>query len=138
MNKRTINVVAAVIIDDKDFVLCALRSDAMSHGGCWEFAGGSIEEGESPEEACRREIVEEFNCEIVVGDKILEHLHDYGDKFVNLTTFRCRLIPSNIPPTAVEHDELRWVSINDLNTLNWAEADIPTVELIMSEKTLNN
>jgi 8-oxo-dGTP diphosphatase len=125
--KKQINVVGAVIRRD-DAILCAQRGLGGSLPGMWEFPGGKIEPGESPQDALRREIVEELQCQVVVGEPVTTTSHEYDFGTVNLTTFYCELV--NGTPVLSEHEAVRWLHPSDLHTLEWAPADIPAVELI--------
>ncbi|MDA2701386.1 (deoxy)nucleoside triphosphate pyrophosphohydrolase [Bacillus cereus] len=123
--QRKVSVVGAVIINEKNEILCALRSPTMSLPNFWEFPGGKIEEGETPQEALVREIKEEMGCLITVGEKIEEIEHEYADSIVHLVTYKS-VINSGVPK-ALEHRELKWVNFNNLIQLKWAPADLPTV-----------
>lgn len=126
--KKTVKVVGAIILNEADEVLCALRSSNMSLPNYWEFPGGKVEENESVEEAIIREIKEELNCSIETNQIFLEYTHEYEHIFVNLITVLCRLVEGT--PTASEHAELKWINKQNLTGLQWAPADIPTVELL--------
>ncbi|MCI2253727.1 (deoxy)nucleoside triphosphate pyrophosphohydrolase [Domibacillus sp. PGB-M46] len=128
--KKTVRVVGAVIENEKSEILCALRSPDMTLPNLWEFPGGKIEAGETPEESLKREIQEELACEIEVGEKIEEVMHEYETVIVNLLTYRSRILSGL--PTPEEHAELRWVSRDRLNDLEWAPADIPTITQLMN------
>ena len=128
--KKQINVVGAVIRRDGT-ILCAQRGLSGSLPGMWEFPGGKIEFGETPREALQREIVEELDCEVSVGELVTTTAHEYDFGVVNLTTFYCELI--NGTPVLSEHEAVRWLLPSELHTLHWAPADIPAVELIESE-----
>jgi len=128
--KKQINVVGAVIRRD-DTILCAQRGLTGSLPGMWEFPGGKVEAGETPREALQREIVEELDCEVSVGELVTTTAHEYDFGIVNLTTFYCELI--NGTPTLSEHEAVRWLIASELHTLDWAPADIPAVELIERE-----
>ena len=124
--KKHINVVAAVIHNDQNEILCALRSSVMALPNLWEFPGGKIEEGESHEIALVREIQEELGVHIKVGDKVEDTYYEYDTFTIQLTSYLARITAGDLK--ASEHAELRWLTINDLDELNWAPADIPAVE----------
>ncbi|PYY31040.1 (deoxy)nucleoside triphosphate pyrophosphohydrolase [Paenibacillus illinoisensis] len=125
---KQVNVVGAVITNDHNQVLCALRSQQMSQPGYWEFPGGKIEQDENPKDALIREIREELLCDIEVGEHIKEVVYDYPNLRVNLITYYARLISG--VPFATEHESLKWVSFDDIESLRWAPADIPTVNIL--------
>lgn len=127
---KQIHVVGAVIIQD-GLVLCAQRGEGGSLAGLWEFPGGKIESGESPAAALKREIAEELDCTIEVGDLITTTVHVYEFGTVNLTTFYCRLMSGT--PTTSEHAAIRWLRPADLTTIEWAPADIPAIDLIQED-----
>ncbi|KWU58971.1 DNA mismatch repair protein MutT [Bacillus mycoides] len=126
--KKKVSVVGAVIFNEKNEILCALRSPKMSLPNYWEFPGGKINEGEMPQEALVREIKEELGCLIAVGEKIEEVDHEYENIIVHLATYKA-YIESGIPK-ALEHAELIWVHVNNLLGLKWAPADLPTVGVL--------
>src|SRR5690606_33833695 len=103
--KKQINVVGAVIVEDGR-VLCVQRGPDGSLPGMWEFPGGKVEPGESPEDALAREIREELECDIAIGEKVPTTSHEYGFGVVNLTTHYCRLLGGT--PRLVEHADLVW------------------------------
>lgn len=131
MAKKQINVVGAVIIKD-DLVLCAQRGPHGALSGMWEFPGGKIEPGETPRDALIREIDEELNCKVLVGDEVTSTRYEYDFGTVTLTTFYCELIDGT--PALTEHAEVRWLAPNDLDQLDWAPADIPAVDLIQQDR----
>lgn len=128
--KKHIRVVGAVIIEDGN-ILCAQRGDTKTLAYKWEFPGGKIEEGETPQEALKREINEEMNCSIEIGEEIETTVYEYNFGFVHLTTFYCHLI--NGKPTLTEHVGISWLSPHELMSLDWAPADIPAVKKIQEK-----
>lgn len=124
--KKTVHVVGAIIENDQQEILCALRGPEMTLPNYWEFPGGKIEKGESKEEALKREIREELGCVIEVFEHIEDTTYEYEKVIVRLETFMAKVI-SGIPVVS-EHAEIKWVSKEDLPTLNWAPADIPAIE----------
>ncbi len=91
----------------------------------WEFPGGKIDSGESEEECLRREIAEELGILVKVGLALPPHTHQYDTFFVTLYPFICTIKSGKI--TLREHAALIWLSPQELNTLDWADADISVV-----------
>lgn len=132
--KKNIHVVGAVITDD-DKIFCAQRGTEKSLPLMWEFPGGKIEEGETPQKALKREIQEEMICEITVGDKIEHTVYEYDFGIVHLTTYYCRLVEGN--PVLTEHKQFKWLPVSELMNLEWAPADIPAIHRILSAYGVN-
>lgn len=126
---KRINVVGAAIIKD-GLVLCAQRGPQSSLAGLWEFPGGKIEADETPREALIREIREELHADIEVGDEVTSTTHQYAFGEVTLTTFYCELLSCGL--TLTEHEAVKWHAPRDLESLQWAPADAPAVQSIVS------
>ena len=127
MSKKIINVVAAAIERDGK-IFCAQRPEGKSLGGFWEFPGGKLEVGESPEQALVREIKEELNSEIEIVSYINEASYDYNFGTVVMKTYHAKLISGKLE--LLEHQNSTWLAPNGLDTLNWAPVDRPAVELL--------
>lgn len=124
--KKIVHVVGAIIENDKKEILCALRGPEMTLPNYWEFPGGKIEKGETKKEALNREIQEELGCTIEVFDQVEDTTYEYEKFVVRLETFMSKVISGT--PTLSEHAEIKWVSREELPSLNWAPADIPAIE----------
>lgn len=118
-----INVVCAVIRDEEGKLLVCRRPAGKALAGKWEFPGGKIEPDEDPELALRREIREELACEIGVGLALSEVEHHYPGFSIRLLPFMCCVESGE--PAAVEHSEIRWITLADCASLDWASADVP-------------
>lgn len=132
--KKHVNVVGAVIVNERNQIFCALRSPEMSLPNLWEFPGGKIEVGELPEETLKRELIEELKIEVSVGEQVESTYYEYDAFTIQLTTFYAN-ITSGIPEL-MEHADYKWMNVEDLHILEWAPADIPAVEKI--QKQLNS
>ena len=127
MSKKIIHVVAAAIERDGK-IFCAQRPEGKSLGGFWEFPGGKLEAGESPEQALIREIQEELNSEIEIISYINEASYDYDFGTVVMKTYHAKLVSGNLE--LLEHQNSTWLAPQDLKSLNWAPVDRPAVELL--------
>ena len=132
MNKKLVEVVAAVIENENNEVLCALRSPIMTLPNMWEFPGGKVEEGESLYTAIEREIKEELKCSVKAIEIIGKNKHEYEKIIVNLTAIKCNLVEGK--PVADEHSKLIYLKKENLESLVWAPADIPLVKKVMNTK----
>lgn len=124
-----IRVVGAVFHDGERFLACRKKPDKPLEGH-WEFPGGKIEPGETPEQALAREIREELNLIAEVGQKVTTTTYEYDFATIELTTFYCTLVDGDLRLT--DHDDTRWVTSAEAAHLTWAPADIPAVEAITS------
>lgn len=122
-----IAVVAGLIVKDGK-LLIAQRPGDKHMGGRWEFPGGKIEKGESPEKALARELSEELGIEVKVGRIYHAVMHSYPEKDVLLLFYRCSLISGK--PIPIEEADVRWIEEKELRSYDWAEADIPAVQWI--------
>ena len=124
---KTIRVVAA-IIRDGDRIFATQRGYGAFKDG-WEFPGGKIEEGEAPQEAIVREIREELDAEIVVGDLLTTVEYDYPEFHLSMDCFWAKL-ESGAKMKLLEHEAAKWLSYRELDTVGWLPADIEVVKAI--------
>ena len=120
-DKRIIEVVGA-IIRDGDRYLVGQRAASKAQGGLWEFMGGKIEPGETPEQALARECREELDLEIEDEHIIDSVIHDYPEKTIRLTLISCSPKSGSVPK-ALEHQQIRWVTRSEMDALDFAPAD---------------
>ena len=123
---KTINVVAAVIMKDGK-VFATQRGYGEFKDG-WEFPGGKVEAGESPEEALRREIREELEVEVNVGDLIDTIEYDYPAFHLSMKCYACTIAGGS--PHLLEHEAARWLSADQLDSVAWLPADITLIPKI--------
>lgn len=127
---KTVNVVAAVICDsltNKTKVLATARGYG-DFKGMWEFPGGKIEAGETAVQALKREIKEELDVEIRVGDLICRTEYDYPAFHLSMKTFWCELSGGKL--TFLEAENSAWLGKNELNSVNWLPADLSLIDII--------
>lgn len=129
--KKSIRVVAAIIQRD-NYIFATQRGYGDFKDG-WEFPGGKIEEGESPEHAIAREIKEELNADIIVGDLLITVEHDYPNFHLSMDCFWAELAPDS-EMELLEHEAAKWLSIDEIDTVDWLPADIKVVEAIKESK----
>ena len=130
---KKIEVVAAIIFY-KDEILCVQRpkNKLVYISEKFEFPGGKIEQGETKEEALKRELIEELNVETDIKSFFTTVVHEYPDFELTMHSYICEVKTKEL--TLNEHIAQEWLSLDELNKLDWAAADIPIVnKLIMNE-----
>lgn len=133
---KTINVVAAVIIrtdSDGTKEVFATQRGYGEYKDWWEFPGGKIEAGESPEDALAREIREELATEISVGDYIDTIEYDYPTFHLSMKCYECSIISGKLE--LLEHENAAWLTRESLRSVNWLPADITILDKV--EKLLS-
>lgn len=116
---KTIRVVAAIIIEN-DKIFATQRGYGEFKGG-WEFPGGKIEEGETPQQALVREIQEELDTEIEVGELMDKVEYDYPQFHLSMDCFLCRIKSGKL--VLKEHEDARWLGREELGSVEWLPAD---------------
>ena len=123
---KTVNVVAAVIRDG-DRIFATQRGYGEFKDG-WEFPGGKVEAGETPQEALKREIEEELKTAIEVGDYLTTIEYDYPNFHLSMKCYWARIVEGK--PVLLEHEAARWLTRDTLDTVAWLPADGTILEEI--------
>jgi len=128
-----INVVAAVIEHEGE-ILCMqkglTRFDYTSSH--WEFPGGKIEAGETPEEALHRELLEEMDYDVHVGEHLITVTHHYPDFSITMAVYRC--VATDRDFSMREHAAFRWLAPSQLLGLDWCAADLPIARFLADKQ----
>ena len=127
--KKHIDVVAAIFIDEQKRIFCAQRKNKGELALKWEFPGGKIEEGELPEEALKREILEELNILSSNIKPFMTVFHSYQTFDITLQSFICEGSFNEL--ILNDHENVQWVKIKELLKYDWADADLPIVRKII-------
>lgn len=120
--------VVAVILIKNNRVFCTQRKDFGEVAKKWEFPGGKIELGETNQQALAREIYEELNTRISVGDLITTVNYQYNTFFITMHAYLGIIIEGSL--TLSEHLDSKWLSIEELSSVDWAPADLPIVDKV--------
>ena len=134
---KTVRVVAAVIKstnENKEPIIFATQRGYGDFKGGWEFPGGKVEEGETSEQALKREIMEELDTEISVGELIDTIEYDYPQFHLSMDCFWCEIVSGNL--VLKEHEAARWLTKKQLNDVKWLPADVTLIEKIGKEINL--
>ena len=123
---KEIKVVAAII--QKENKILATKRGYGEFINMWEFPGGKIESGETKEQALVREIKEELNIEISVDKFVIDIEYQYPNFYLFMSCFMCSIKEGSIE--LLEHNDGKWITKEDLNTLNWLPADIDAVNYL--------
>lgn len=136
---KTIRVVAAVIkaVDNegKPKIFATQRGYGDLKGG-WEFPGGKIEEGETPQEALVREIKEELDTDIAVGELIDTIEYDYPTFHLSMDCFWCEVVAGDL--VLKEHEAAKWLDKDSINDVEWLPADVTLIEKIKNYVCIYN
>ena len=129
-NSAAIIDVTAAIIESNGYFLIAKRKGGKRLEHKWEFPGGKIEPGETPEECLARELKEEFGVVTEIGDFIAESVFSYNDSKVRLLGYRAKYISGEFRLDS--HAEIKWVRMDEMGNFDFAEADLPLIEKMRS------
>ena len=128
---KTVRVVAAIIRSinkDGQPIIFATQRGYGEYKDGWEFPGGKIEEGETPQEALKREILEELDTEISVGELIDTIEYDYPTFHLSMDCFLCEIISGDL--VLKEHEAAKWLDMDTIDSVEWLPADVTLIEKI--------
>ncbi len=134
MNLTPLIRVTAAVIKKDDRVLIARRGSHKDHGGKWEFPGGKIEDGETPEECLKRELAEEFQIEVEIGKFICKSTFLSSKGTIELLAYETSYLSGEFQLT--DHDQILWIELNDYQRYDFTDADIPILEYLLRKKQL--
>ena len=127
---KSIEVVAAIIYDSDGRIFASQRGYGDMKDG-WEFPGGKVEAGELPENALKREILEELDTNIVVEKLLTTVEHDYPKFHLTMHCYICSVESGQL--TLKEHEAARWLKKSELYSVDWLPADKAVVDLLIQE-----
>lgn len=128
---KSIRVVAAIIKaknENGEPIVFATQRGYGTYKDWWEFPGGKIEEGETPQEALVREIREELDTEISVGNYLMTVEYDYPEFHLSMDCFWCSIVSGHL--SLLEHEAAKWLPLDDLKQVKWLPADMEIIEKI--------
>jgi 8-oxo-dGTP diphosphatase len=117
---RSTLIVVAAVVEERDRFLVTRRQEGVHLAGMWEFPGGKVHDGETHEQALRREMLEELGVDVRVGDLVFETTHAYSDRTITLFFYSCELIGT---PAPLVGQQMQWVARVELGTLGFPPAD---------------
>jgi 8-oxo-dGTP diphosphatase len=129
--KPSPQIVAAGVIEKEGCILIGKRKHGKHFAGNWEFPGGTLEKGETPEQCLQRELREELAVEIEVGDLICSSEYSYTPEWtIRLLAYRTRLVSGIFD--LKDHEEVRWVTLTDLVKYDFPEASKSIVKKLLA------
>ena len=127
--RKHVQVAAAIIMDDGK-IFATQRAHGEFKDG-WEFPGGKIEQGETPQQAAKREVMEELDTEIEVGELVDTVEYDYPDFHLTMHCFLCTVKSGNL--VLKEHQAAKWLTRETLDGVEWLPADIGLIEKLKTD-----
>ena len=126
MNAVPVVYVVGAVIVREETVFAARRNPERSAGGLWEFPGGKVEPGETPEQALARELEEELSVTVTVGPLVNRSLSTVGEKRIELACYLATLNGPE-PAASTDHDAMKWIPLVELDQWDWAPGDVPII-----------
>lgn len=127
-SSKIIRVTAAIIKSNDKILIAQRKSEDDIFGGFWEFPGGKIEDGETPEECMERELMEELEIEVKVGTLITSNKHRYPNGYFELLAYRVQHIGGNF--VLNDHDEIKWITIDEIYNFVFPPANTPIINYL--------
>jgi mutator protein MutT len=132
MQKKTTHVTAALIFDSQNHILISRRPPGTHLAGFWEFPGGTLESGETAQQALLREIKEELALDIEVGQLYFQDVFEYENKFVDISFYICRQRDAAQIPQEIEVAEWKWVRLEELVQFKFPPADKELIRQLLN------
>lgn len=137
MDKKLVTTVAGIVENENGEILCTLRDkgkyEYVSYK--WEFPGGKIEAGETNHQTLSRELQEELDIQVEIGNFFAQVEHDYPDFHLSMAIYDCKILSDHMKMNV--HKALKWVKPEDLLSLDWADADRPVAEKLYKQRVFS-
>ena len=121
-----IKVTAAILEKDGKILIAKRKTGDKLFAGLWEFPGGKVEEGETPEECMARELKEELDIEVEVGELITSNKHKYPHGIFELLAYRVKHVSGEM--VLNDHEEIKWVTADEMSNYEFPPADLPIIK----------
>ena len=125
-SSNIIRVTAAILEKDGKILIAKRKTGDKLFAGLWEFPGGKVEEGETPEECMARELKEELDIEVEVGELITSNKHKYPHGIFELLAYRVKHISGEM--VLNDHEEIKWVTADEMSNFEFPPADLPIIK----------
>ena len=125
-SSNIIRVTAAILEKDGKILIAKRKTGDKLFAGLWEFPGGKVEEGETPEECMARELKEELDIEVEVGELITSNKHKYPHGIFELLAYRVKHVSGEM--VLNDHEEIKWVTADEMSSFEFPPADIPIIK----------